>query len=65
MEVPVEDRFDFATYNRVLWKGLVGNKPYPAVSSGLDLRHKREEILRRQRQSRKQKTAEAPKVEAK
>jgi hypothetical protein len=25
-----EDRIDFAKYNHVLWKGLMGDKPYPA-----------------------------------
>ena len=26
-----EDRMDMASYNRILWVGLMGNKPYPAV----------------------------------
>ncbi len=25
----VEDNFDFATYNRILWQGLMGDRPYP------------------------------------
>jgi len=25
------DKMDFASYNRILWEGLMGNKPYPAT----------------------------------
>jgi YVTN family beta-propeller protein len=32
-----EDKVDPDTFNRVLWKGLMGDRPYPAVRSGLDL----------------------------
>lgn len=32
MDFSAEDRFDFATYNRILWKGLKGDQPYPASS---------------------------------
>jgi hypothetical protein len=31
-----EDRMDFASYNLILWKGLMGNQPYPASSTGSD-----------------------------
>jgi hypothetical protein len=34
------DRIDFADYNRILWKGPMGKTPYPAVSTGLDLRYR-------------------------
>jgi len=47
MDFSVEDRFDFARYNRILWEGLMRGKPYPAASSGLDLRQNREELLAR------------------
>jgi YVTN family beta-propeller protein len=33
-----EDKIDAANYNRVLWTGLVGAKPYPVVRDGKDLR---------------------------
>ncbi len=45
MDFSSEDKIDFATYNRVLWAGLMGNQPYPAAPTGLDLRQNREELL--------------------
>jgi DNA-binding beta-propeller fold protein YncE len=47
MDFTSEDRMDFADYNRILWKGLMGNKPYPADPTGIDLRQNREELLAR------------------
>jgi hypothetical protein len=38
---------------------MMGNKPYPAAPSGLDLSHNREKLLARYRQSLKQKTTKA------
>jgi hypothetical protein len=35
----VEDRIDSEKFNRILWEGLMGDKPYPTVRSGADLRH--------------------------
>jgi DNA-binding beta-propeller fold protein YncE len=58
MDFSSEDRFDFATYNRILWKGLMGKKPYPAEPTGIDLRHNRGELLTRYRQSLNQKAAQ-------
>ena len=40
-----------ADFNRILWKGLMGNKPYPAAPTGMDLRQNREELLARYRRS--------------
>jgi DNA-binding beta-propeller fold protein YncE len=40
-----EDRMDFASYNRILWEGLMGDTPYPAAHTGLDLRQNRAELL--------------------
>jgi len=48
MDFTSEDRFDFASYNRVLWKGLMGNRPYPAAPTGIDLRLNRAQLLARQ-----------------
>ena len=58
MDFTSEDRFDFATYNRILWKGLMGNQSYPAEPTGMDLRQNRAELLARYRQSPKQKAAQ-------
>jgi hypothetical protein len=54
MDFTSEDRFDFASYNRVLWKGLMSNQPYPAAPTGIDLRLNRAELLARYRRSLKQ-----------
>jgi len=35
----VEDRIDSEKFNRILWEGLMGDKPYPTTRSGADLRH--------------------------
>ncbi len=34
-----EDHIPSALFNRVLWRGLMGNRPYPTRRSGLDLSH--------------------------
>jgi YVTN family beta-propeller protein len=60
MDFTDADRVDGAEYNRILWKGLMGDKPYPAAPTGIDLRRNREEILARYRQSLKQETAPPP-----
>jgi YVTN family beta-propeller protein len=39
------DRNDPAIYNRVLWAGTMGSRPYPTARSGLDLRHDRGALL--------------------
>jgi hypothetical protein len=38
----LEDRLDADAYNRLLWRGLLGNRPYPVRRSGKDLRDRRE-----------------------
>ena len=40
-----EDKMDFASYNLILWKGLMDNQPYPATASGKDLRQNRANLL--------------------
>ena len=55
---------DPADFNRILWKGMMGNKPYPAAQAGTDLRENREENeerLARERRSLKQKAAQESK----
>ena len=43
-----EDRVDPEVFNRVIWKGLMGDKPYPTHRSGADLRKNREQLLKTQ-----------------
>jgi DNA-binding beta-propeller fold protein YncE len=45
MDFSSEDKFNFAVYNRILWKGLMPGKPYPAAPTGKDLRKNRKELL--------------------
>ena len=51
------DLVDPDDFNRILWKGLMGNQPYPATPTGLDLRENRAELLARYRRSLKKKAA--------
>ena len=46
MDFSVEDHLDTEKYNRILWTGTIGNKPYPSTRSGLDLRANRAELLK-------------------
>jgi hypothetical protein len=39
MDFSQEDRVDTEKFNRIIWEGLMGDKPYPATRSGADLRH--------------------------
>jgi hypothetical protein len=55
MDFSVEDRLDPLVFNQVLWQGLMGSKPYPATSSGIDLRENREQLLQQYRTSREAK----------
>jgi DNA-binding beta-propeller fold protein YncE len=59
MDFTSEDRMDFAQYNHILWKGLMGNKPYPARSTGKDLRQNRAVLLARYQRSLRQNAASA------
>jgi DNA-binding beta-propeller fold protein YncE len=53
MDFEDEDRVDPLDFNHILWKGLKGNQPYPAVTTGLDLRLNRKALLARYRRSLK------------
>jgi hypothetical protein len=57
MDFATEDHFDFASYNRILWKGLMGNQPYPSGPTGMDLRQDRAKLLVRYQHSLKVRTA--------
>ena len=48
------DLVDGVVFNRILWKGLMGNKPYPAAPTGKDLRQNREKLLADYRRTLKQ-----------
>ena len=39
------DRVDAGAFNRILWKGMMGRKPYPTAPTGADLRSNREALL--------------------
>jgi DNA-binding beta-propeller fold protein YncE len=41
-----EDDLDTDSYNHVLWLGIMGKKPYPAVRDGADLSQNREQLLK-------------------
>jgi DNA-binding beta-propeller fold protein YncE len=51
MDFDDADLVDGATFNHVLWKGLMGNQPYPSMPSGKDLRQNRDKLLARYRRS--------------
>jgi YVTN family beta-propeller protein len=57
MDFTSEDKFDFAAYNRILWKGLRGDEPYPDSPSGIDLRKGRAALLEKHRAATQQKVA--------
>ncbi|MEY2603802.1 MAG: hypothetical protein QOH31_1586 [Verrucomicrobiota bacterium] len=42
-----EDNVNPDKFNRIVWEGLHGDKPYPAVRSGLDLRRHRSLLLKK------------------
>jgi DNA-binding beta-propeller fold protein YncE len=41
------DSMDFGVYNRITWTGVMGDQPYPAAPTGLDLRGVRADLLAR------------------
>ena len=47
------DLVDPAGFNRILWKGMMGNKPYPASLTGSDQRQNREEAEERNARERR------------
>jgi hypothetical protein len=65
MDFDEEDEVDPQDFNRVLWKGLMGSKPYPAAPTGLDLRENRAQLLARYQASLQRKSKRNPKESAK
>jgi DNA-binding beta-propeller fold protein YncE len=45
MNFSVEDHLDSGKFNRVLWTGTMGNRPYPTARTGLDLSGNRQQLL--------------------
>jgi DNA-binding beta-propeller fold protein YncE len=45
MDYDEEDKLDTPRFNRELWKGIMGKKPYPMKRSGKNLRENREALL--------------------
>ena len=41
-----EDRVPTELFNRVIWTGLMGDRPYPTARSGADLRQNRQQLLK-------------------
>ena len=41
-----EDQVPTEQFNRIIWAGLMGDKPYPTLRSGLDLRQNRAALLK-------------------
>ena len=60
MDFSDADRVDAAAYNRILWTGLMGNRPYPSGPTGLDLRQNRSKLFASYQHSLKQRTGSAP-----
>ena len=54
------DRLEPEDFNRILWKGLMGNKPYPDTPTGLDLRQNRQDLLSHPPRYPKKKAAQKP-----
>jgi hypothetical protein len=55
------DLVDGETFNRVLWKGMMGNRPYPSRPTGKNLSHNRENLLANYRRSLERRTAKTGK----
>jgi hypothetical protein len=62
MDFSDADRVDAAVYNRILWKGIMGNRPYPSGPTGLDLRQNRAKLLPSYHWSLKPKAAQNSKT---
>jgi len=64
MDFDDADLVDPKDFNSILWKGMMGNKPYPNARTGVDLRQNREDLLARYRRSLKQKAVQESKTGA-
>jgi hypothetical protein len=57
------DRVDPAVYNRILWKGMMGNRPYPASPNGLKAGKNPKQSPDSDDKPPKQKSEQKPKVD--
>jgi hypothetical protein len=55
------DLVDPVTYNRILWKGMMGHKPYPASLTKINVRKNGEKLLDHDERPQKQKGVKAGK----
>jgi len=44
MDFSREDRIPTQKFNRILWKGMMGAKPYPALKPGKKPQHEADEV---------------------
>jgi DNA-binding beta-propeller fold protein YncE len=63
MDFTDADHVDGAVFNRILWKGMMGDKPYPATPTGKDLRQNREKLLAGYHRSLMQEAVQKPKTD--
>ena len=61
MDFSDADRVDDDTFNRVLWRGMMGNRPYPSRPTGKDLSQNRAKLLAEYRRSLQHPAARTPK----
>ena len=45
MDFSEDDRLDTIRYNRILWYGVMGDRPYPTERTGQDLRFNRNQLI--------------------
>ena len=62
MDFTDADRVDGGVFNRILWKGMMGDKPYPVAPTGKDLRQNREKLLSAYNRSLTREAAQKPKT---
>jgi DNA-binding beta-propeller fold protein YncE len=53
----VEDDLDTPRFNRILWRGLMGDLPYPTARNGRDMRENRVALLAHDRDAREQRVS--------
>jgi hypothetical protein len=61
MDFDDADLVNGATFNHILWRGMMGNRPYPSRPSEKDLRQNRDKLLAQYRRSLQTKAAQMPK----
>jgi DNA-binding beta-propeller fold protein YncE len=61
MDFDDADLVDGAAFNHVLWKGMMGNRPYPSRPTGMDSSQNREKLLSEYRRSLQRDVTKIPK----